>query len=111
MCNYHSSQALATRQHSHVEYEVHMHSSLLLMFVLVSLIIIQLTRALSSAKQDYERVHGRLMQEMPDLFEGRVEYFDLSLQAVIKAQVRRKFMWQLLFLACMSWILKILVVP
>lgn len=48
---------------------------------------VQLTRALSSAKQDYERVHGRMMQEMPELYEGRVEYFDLSLQAVIKAQV------------------------
>lgn len=47
----------------------------------------QLTRAFSSAKQDYERVHSRMMQEMPELFEGRVEYFDLSLQAVIKAQV------------------------
>ena len=78
------------------------------MFVFMSLIPVQLTRALSSAKQDYERVHGRLMQEMPDLFEGRVEYFDLSLQAVIKAQVRlicsisRKSRSQLLFLVSMS---------
>ncbi len=50
-------------------------------------LFVQLTRALSSTKQDYERVHSRMMQELPELYEGRVEYFDVSLQAVIKAQV------------------------
>jgi len=43
-------------------------------------------RAVSSARSDYERVHSRVMAEMPELYDGRVAYFDLCLQAVIKAQ-------------------------
>lgn len=46
----------------------------------------QTQRALSSARSDYDRVHSRMMQEMPELYEGRVGYFDLCLQAVIKSQ-------------------------
>lgn len=48
----------------------------------------QLQRSLASAKADYERVHGRLMQDMPQLYENRLGYFDHCLHAVIKAQVR-----------------------
>jgi len=44
-------------------------------------------RAVSSARLDYERVQSRIMAEMPELFEGRVAYFDLCLQAVLKSQV------------------------
>lgn len=43
-------------------------------------------RAVASTKADYSRVHSRMMQEMPVLYEGRVDYFDHCLQAVIKAQ-------------------------
>lgn len=49
----------------------------------------QMHRAVSSARSDYERVHSRVMAEMPELYDGRVAYFDLCLQAVIKAQVRQ----------------------
>jgi len=49
----------------------------------------QMHRAVSSARSDYERVHSRVMAEMPELYDGRVGYFDLCLQAVIKAQVRQ----------------------
>ena len=48
----------------------------------------QLHRSLASAKADYERVHGRLMHDMPQLYDNRLGYFDQCLQAVIKAQVR-----------------------
>lgn len=43
-------------------------------------------RAVSTARADYERVHDRLMLEVPQLLEGRVEYFDICLVAVMKAQ-------------------------
>lgn len=45
-----------------------------------------LQRSLASAKADYERVHGRLMHDMPKLYDNRLAYFDHCLQAVIKAQ-------------------------
>ena len=51
-------------------------------------LITKLQRSLSSAKADYERVHGRVMHDMPQLYENRLGYFDHCLQAVIKAQVR-----------------------
>lgn len=47
-------------------------------------------RAVSSARLDYERVQSRVMAEMPELFEGRVAYFDLCLQAVLKSQVKAR---------------------
>lgn len=49
--------------------------------------VYQSHRALASARTDYERIHDRLMQEIPQLLEGRVDYFDTCLFAVIKAQV------------------------
>ena len=53
-----------------------------------TLLFEQLHRSLASSKADYERVHSRLMYDMPRLYENRVGYFDQCLQAVIKAQVR-----------------------
>lgn len=47
----------------------------------------QSQRAVTTARTDYERVHDRLMLEVPQLLEGRVEYFDVCLAAVMKAQV------------------------
>ena len=54
----------------------------------------QMHRAVSSARLDYERVQSRVMAEMPELFEGRVAYFDLCLQAVLKSQVKAHFSFE-----------------
>ena len=58
------------------------------MLMISTLLFEQLHRSLASSKADYERVHSRLMHDMPQLYENRVGYFDQCLQAVIKAQVR-----------------------
>ena len=52
----------------------------------------QTQRALTSAKTDYERVHQRMMAEIPELFEGRVGYFEHCVEAVIQTQVRSPLM-------------------
>ena len=38
-----------------------------------------------TARTDYERVHDRLMQEIPQLIDGRLEYFGACIIAVLKA--------------------------
>lgn len=47
-----------------------------------------------TARNDYERVQERLMQEIPQLLDGRVEYFDTCLFAVLKAQVHNEHQYQ-----------------
>ena len=42
---------------------------------------------MATARSDYERVHDRLMLEVPMLLENRVGYFDTCLVAIMKAQV------------------------
>ncbi|XP_022086512.1 bridging integrator 3-like [Acanthaster planci] len=42
---------------------------------------------LAAAKEEYDRQHTELMQAMPQFFEGRVEYFQPSFEALIKSQV------------------------
>ena len=44
-------------------------------------------RAVATSRADYERVHDRLMLEVPQLLDNRVDYFDTCLSAVMKAQV------------------------
>ena len=40
-----------------------------------------------AARTDYERVHDRMMVEIPQLLEGGISYVDHCLCAVTKAQV------------------------
>jgi hypothetical protein len=44
-------------------------------------------RSLSSSRADYDRIHQRMMQELPRVLEGRVDYFEHCLQAIVEAQV------------------------
>jgi hypothetical protein len=44
-------------------------------------------RSLSSSRADYDRIHQRMMQELPQVLDGRVSYFEHCLQAVIEARV------------------------
>jgi hypothetical protein len=44
-------------------------------------------RNLSLSRADYDRIHQRMMQELPKVMEGRVGYFEHCLQAIIEAQV------------------------
>lgn len=45
-------------------------------------------KALSTAKEDFEAQNKLLMEEMPKLYEGRIDYFQPSFQALIKSQVK-----------------------
>ena len=47
-----------------------------------------MTSQLSRTRVDYERVHERLMQEVPQLVQVKADYLDICLVAVVKAQVR-----------------------
>ena len=47
----------------------------------------QTQRNLSLSRADYDRIHQRMMQELPRVMEGRVAYFEHCLQAIIEAQV------------------------
>jgi hypothetical protein len=47
----------------------------------------QTHRSLSSSRADYDRIHQRMMQELPQVLDGRVSYFEHCLQAVIEARV------------------------
>ena len=46
----------------------------------------QAQRAVSTARGDYERIHSRLMYEVPELCEQRVGYYETCVRASIKAQ-------------------------
>lgn len=54
----------------------------------VSLLLSQTHRSLTSSRADYDRIHQRMMQELPRVLDGRVNYFEHCLQAIIEAQVR-----------------------
>lgn len=41
----------------------------------------------SRAHSDYERVHDRIMLEVPQLLEVRASYLEVCLVAAVKAQV------------------------
>lgn len=47
----------------------------------------QSQRTVTTARADYERVHDRLMLEIPQLVDQRKSYFGACLQAVVNAQV------------------------
>ena len=61
--------------------------------VYICVCLLQTQRSVASAKADYERVHSRLMHDIPQLLDNRLGYFDQCLQAVIKAQVRQSRMF------------------
>lgn len=43
-------------------------------------------RALTAAKNDYENVHQRIMEDMPRLHNGRLVYYTPCLQSAIQSQ-------------------------
>ena len=47
----------------------------------------QCKRALGAAKDDYDNHNISMMEDMPKLYEGRIDYLTPSFQALIKAQV------------------------
>ena len=47
-------------------------------------------KLLAEAKEEYEHHNDIVMKDMPRLYEGRLEYFRPSFQALIKSQVRAK---------------------
>lgn len=54
---------------------------------LLSALLLQTQRKVASARSDYERVHHRLMQELPQLYEGRVEFFEPCVTATQQSAV------------------------
>ena len=48
----------------------------------------QTQRKLASRKADYERVHDRLMHDLPKLYDGRVDFFEPCLVAMVQSQVK-----------------------
>ena len=47
----------------------------------------QITAMVSRTRMDYERVHDRIMLEVPQLLEVRASYLEVCLMAAIRAQV------------------------
>ena len=47
----------------------------------------QSRRALLAAKADFDAQNTLLLQELPRLYDSRIEYFQPSLQAFVSAQV------------------------
>lgn len=58
-----------------------------MVFMCASLFQTQTQRNLALSRADYDRIHQRMMQELPRVMEGRVAYFEHCLQAIIEAQV------------------------
>ena len=50
---------------------------------------VQSRRALAAAKADFDTQNALLLEELPRLYDSRVEYFQPSLQAFVSAQVTR----------------------
>lgn len=44
-------------------------------------------RKLASKKSEYERINERLMTEMPQLYDGRIDFFEPCVTAVIQSQL------------------------
>ena len=47
----------------------------------------QSKKALVVAQEDYVKQNSALMEDMPKLYEGRIDYFQPSFQALINSQV------------------------
>ena len=80
-----------------------------------SLMVFQMQRSLCSSRAEYDRIHQRMLQELPQVLEERVEYFEHCLQAVIEAQVHI-YIYILWIYACvyilmLDWRLFVLVDP
>lgn len=49
--------------------------------------VVQSRRALTIAKADFDTQNSLLLDELPRLYDSRVDYFQPSLQAFVSAQV------------------------
>jgi len=49
--------------------------------------LVQSRRALTAAKMDFDAQNTLLLEELPSLYDSRIEYFQPSLQAFAAAQV------------------------
>lgn len=52
------------------------------------IVTFQCKKALATAKDEYDCHNKGLMEDMPKLYEGRIDYVTPSLQALIKSQVK-----------------------
>lgn len=50
--------------------------------------LLQSKDALQQAEQEFSAQNAALMEEMPRLYESRIQYFEPSLEALIRSQVR-----------------------
>lgn len=48
---------------------------------------IKAKKGLATAKETFEKLNNELMKELPEFFEGRLDYFQPCFEALIKAQV------------------------
>ncbi|KAJ8025554.1 Bridging integrator 3-like [Holothuria leucospilota] len=44
-------------------------------------------KSLETAKESFEKINSELMKELPDFFEGRLDYFQPCFEALIKSQI------------------------
>ena len=63
--------------------------------------VLQTQRKVASAKSEYEKIHQRLMNELPQLYEKRIDLFDPCLTAMMSSQVCRLSY----ILLCLIWLL------
>lgn len=47
----------------------------------------QAKKGLEAAKESFDKFNNELMKELPEFFEGRLDYFQPCFEALIKAQV------------------------
>lgn len=61
--------------------------SSLLILVVSMFNLPQAQRKVSSARSDYERVQQRLMVELPQVYQGRVDFFEPCVTAALQSEV------------------------
>jgi len=62
----------------------------------------QSRRALTAAKTDFDTQNSLLLEELPRLYDSRVEYFQPSLQAFASAQVTDQLNSAFVFLSVVN---------
>lgn len=60
----------------------------------------QSRRALAASKAEFEAQNRQLLEELPHLYDSRVEYFQPSLQAFVSAQVTKSALVSYLYFLC-----------
>jgi len=55
---------------------------------------VQSRRALMAAKSEFDAQNSLLLEELPRLYDSRVDYFQPSLQAFVNAQVTHQYSCQ-----------------